>query len=73
MNKIYANVFKNNYNVIQIHKLHGYKALKKVYIRKKNDRDIKYIKMVLSKKKWDFKKYAKYNSDFPILNWKKNK
>lgn len=71
INKIYANVFKNNYNVIQIHKLHGYKALKKVYIRKKNDKVIKYIKMVLSKKKWDFKKYAKYNSDFPILNWKK--
>ena len=35
INKIYANVFIDNYNVIKIHELHGYKTLKKVYVRKK--------------------------------------
>ena len=35
INKIYANVFEKNYNVIQIHKLHGYKSSKKVYFKKK--------------------------------------
>tara|TARA_Y100000816_G_scaffold290364_1_gene278863 strand:+ start:1749 stop:2363 length:615 start_codon:yes stop_codon:yes gene_type:complete len=70
INKIYANVFVNNYNVIQIHKLHGYKSLKKVYTKKKKDKNIKYIKMVLSKKNWNFKKYAKYVTGFPISKWK---
>ena len=71
--KIYANVFEKNYNVIQIHKLHGYKSSKKLYFKKKNDNKINYVKMFLSKKKWNFKKYSKYVADFPILKWKKNK
>lgn len=73
INRIYANVFENNHNVIQIHKLHGYKALKKVYIQKKNNKDIKYIKMVLSKTKWKLKSYKKYVADFPVLKWAYNK
>ena len=73
MNKIYANVFEKNYNVIQIHKLHGYKSSKKVYFKKKNKKNIKYVKMFLLKQDWNFKKYSKYTSDFPILKWQKNK
>lgn len=73
INKIYANVFENNYNVIQIHKLHGYKTLKKVYKINKNNKKVRYIKMILSKNKWDFKKYEKYVADFPVLKWKKRK
>ena len=70
LNKIYANVFQKNYNVIEIHKLHGYKTLKKIYKKRKNDKEVKYIKMILNKKSWNFKKYSKYITNFPTSNWK---
>jgi RimJ/RimL family protein N-acetyltransferase len=70
INKINAFVFENNVNVIKIHKFHGYKTLKKKYTIIKNDKKIKYIKMFLSKKNWNFNKYSKYVTDFPIDKWK---
>jgi UDP-4-amino-4,6-dideoxy-N-acetyl-beta-L-altrosamine N-acetyltransferase len=69
--KINAYVFANNSNVIKIHKFHGYKTLKKIYVSKKNNKKIKYIKMVLFKNKWNFNKYKKYVTEFPTLKWKK--
>lgn len=71
INKINAFVFVNNVNVIKIHKFHGYKILKKIYEVKKNKKKIKYIKMVLSKNNWNFDKYSKYVTEFPIKKWKK--
>ena len=55
-----------------IHKFHGYKTLKKIYLIKKNNKKIKYIKMILYKSKWNFNKYRKYVTEFPTLKWKKN-
>ena len=70
INKINAFVFANNVNVIQIHQFHGYKTLKKNYTIIKNNKKIKCIKMVLSKRNWNFNKYSKYVTDFPTLKWK---
>jgi len=70
--KINAYVFLDNSNVIKIHKFHGYKTLKKIYVIKKSNKKIKYIKMILYKSKWNFNKYRKYVTEFPTLKWKKN-
>lgn len=72
INKIIAYVFKDNKNVIKIHKYHGYKACEKKTILKKNKK-IEYIKLVLLKKNWNFHQYSKYVTEFPILKWRKFK
>ena len=56
--------------IIKIHKYHGYKILKKFTIIK-NNKKIKCIKMILLKREWNFNKYLKYFSEFPILKWNK--
>ena len=48
--KLNIYVFANNKNVIKIHEIHGYKALKKKYFKIKNGKEISYIKMILKKK-----------------------
>jgi RimJ/RimL family protein N-acetyltransferase len=70
INKINSFVFLDNINVIKMHKFHGYRIEKKFKIKKKNKK-INCVKMVLKKKNWNFDKYSKYVSNFPILNWKR--
>ncbi len=72
INRLNIYVFKKNINVIKIHKIHGYQENKKKYFYKKNKKKIIYIKMFLLKKNWKFDKYKKYDTKFPIKNWKIN-
>ena len=72
INRINAFVFENNINVVKIHKFHGYRILKKIYLVKKNNKKIKYKKIILLKNKWNFNKYSKYVTEFPTTKWKKN-
>ena len=46
------------------------KTLKKVYVKRKNSKNVKYVKMILNKKRWNFKKYARYVANFPMSKWK---
>ena len=72
LNKLDIFVFTNNTNVIQIHKIHGYKTYKTKYFITKNKKRISYIKMYLTKKNCKFNKYKKYDTKFPVNHWKTN-
>ena len=41
-------------SVLDVAKFVGYKTLKKIYKKRKNDKEVKYIKMILNKKSWNF-------------------
>ena len=72
LNKLDIFVFTSNFNVIKIHQIHGYKIYKDKYYIIKNKKKISYIKMYLTKKNWNFDKYKKYDTRFPIKHWKSN-
>lgn len=69
IDKILAIVFENNLNVIKILMLHGYKILNKKITYLKKGKKIQIIQMVLYKKKWNFDKFKKYVTPFPVKKW----
>ena len=69
--EIVAPVLENNVNVIKLHLSWGYKFNPdKNETVKKNGKEISLIYMFLKKEDWNFSKWDKFTSNFPISKWK---
>lgn len=66
---LFAEIFSNNTQVIQLHKFYGCKFNpEKDRIIKKNKKNILLITMSMSECDWNYEKYKKYITAFPIKN-----
>lgn len=73
VNKILAEVFYNNIDLINLHLKQGYSFnIKKSHIIKKNGQEIVVLGMLLEKNVFKQSKFSRLKTEFPINLWKAN-